>query len=175
MKKLTKKAKTLSLLILLAAVLLVPTVQAVKPNGPSADKGLHNEKRKVKHLYLYEKDPETWQPVEDGAWGKLTILTHKDKYIFNGHGLDLDSDYSLINYAPGTDWTVPDINPWPAADSLGIGDGATNEEGNIHIKGSLSQTLVGKMWLVLSNDFSEGTGMTGWTPTSYLFEYDLIN
>ena len=40
------------------------------PNGPSG-------KSHISHLYLYEKDPATWEIVEGGAWGKM-------KYNYEG-------------------------------------------------------------------------------------------
>jgi hypothetical protein len=149
-----------------------------KNGRPAASNGLNNEKSPVQHLYLYEKDPDEWDIIDDGAFGKLTILTHKDKYIFNAHRLNPVLDYSLINYAPGTDWSEePYPNPWPGEGSVEINSGTTNEEGNIHMKGEWDLETEGKIWLVLSDDFdsvSEPTKMIGWNPTQYLFEYDLI-
>jgi hypothetical protein len=187
-----RKTKTLVILtiILLALSITTPMVSAKKEsnngkrlakgkNGrPAASNGLNNEKSPVQHLYLYEKDPDTWDIVDEGAFGKLTILTHKDKYIFNAHRLDPILDYSMINYAPGTTWDpYPEPDPWPGEDSVEINSGTTNEEGDIHMKGEWDSETEGKIWLVLSNDFdaeSEPTKMIGWNPTEYLFEYDLL-
>ena len=187
MKKLSMKAKSLSVLILLAASMIVPLALA---KGPGSGKGLQKGKDKEKHLqaafnglnkdkgamhlYLYEKN-ETWGIVEGGSWGKITYIPHRDKFIFNGHGLEPDVMYDLINYAPGTDWGEdPYPEPWPGVSSTEIASGSTNEDGNIHLKGSWSENIEGKVWLVDSDDFDLGTGMTGWTPTEYLFEYDLL-
>lgn len=191
----TLRLKLFSILILLIVSMIAPTVMA----KPDSDKGLHKGKDKEKHLqsaynglnkgngaqhlYLYEKDPETWEIEEDGAWGKITYIPKKNKFIFNGHGLGEGGEmYDLINYAPGVDWTSdPYPNPWPGEESTEIASGIVNEEGNIHLKGSWSGTNVegtygidGKVWLVLSDDFVLDTGMVGWNPTEYLFEYDLI-
>jgi hypothetical protein len=191
----TLRLKQLSILILLIATMIAPTVMA----KPGSDKGHHKGKDKekhlqaaynglnkgngAKHLYLYEKDPETWEIVEDGAWGKITYIPKKDKFIFNGHGLEEDGvSYDLINYAPGVNWTRdPYPEPWPGENSTEIASGIVNEEGNIHLKGSWNGTIGeethnidGKVWLVLSEDFVLDTGMTGWTPTEYLFEYDIV-
>lgn len=151
-----------------------------KNGRPAASNGLNNEKSPVQHLYLYEKDPEAWDIVDQGAFGKLTIQTHKDKYIFNAHGLEPITDYYMINYAPGTVWDQdPYPNPWPGEGSVEINSGATNEDGNIHMKGEWDATTEGKVWLVLSDDFDaetdiDPTKMIGWNPTEYLFEYDLL-
>ncbi len=177
--KTNMKSKGLVLLILLVVSVALPMAFAGKPNGPSASNGLgkNKGKRKVLHLYLYEKD-ETWDAVEDGSWAKITYLTHKNKTIINAHGLEPGSNYSLINYAPGTNWTAvyegdtPD--PWPGVDSLEIASGTINEEGNLHLKANLDDYIDGKVWLVLSDDF-DGNQMTGWQPSDYLFEYDLIH
>jgi hypothetical protein len=144
-----------------------------KTGKPAASNGLNNEKSKVKHLYLFEKDSE-WNILDRGAWGKVTILTHKDKYIFNGHKVNTLLDYSLINYAPGTDWgEEPYPNPWPGEGSVEIGSGEPTEGGNIHLKGEWSSLIEGKIWLVDGIDF-DGDKMVGWNPSEYLFEYDIL-
>ena len=158
-----------------------------KTYTPAADNGLNKGKSPVEHLYLYEKDPTTWEIVPDGAWAKITILTHKDKFIFNGHGLEEFVDYSLINYAATMDWETyeydPDVSPddpWLMND-YDIGSATADEEGNVHIKGTWDieelpdYDIEGKIWLVLDNDHdSEINDLTAWTPESYLFEYDLL-
>ena len=125
----------------------------------------------------------TWEIIEGGSWAKLTILTHKDKYIFNAHELEHESEpyynYTLINYAPGTNWTAVyngDISdPWPGDGSKNFTSGQVNEGGNLHLKGELDMEIDGKVWLVLSNDYDyAGTQMIRWQPTEYLFEYDLL-
>ena len=179
MKKYLRKLKLITFLtILVLALSLTTTAYATKDdnkgkhlakgkNGhPSAENGMNNEKSPVTHLYLYEKDPDTWEIVEDGAVGKLTILTHKDKYVFNARGLELETDYSLMNY----------VDPWPGDGSTEIDKGTSNEEGTLHLKGDWDKTTDGKIWLVLDADFDPDAGppMQNWTPTSYLFEYALL-
>jgi hypothetical protein len=186
-----RKIKTLTFLTVLILALSLTTVAFASKdenNGKHLAKGKQIKTEKldeaekhrspVEHLYLYEKDPETWEIVEDGAVGKLTILTHKDKYIFNARGLELEMDYSLMNYAPGTDWseeTYP--NPWPGEDSTEIGKDTSNEEGTVHMKGDWDTATEGKIWLVLDADFDtdlDPSQMIGWSPTRYLFEYELL-
>ena len=53
------------MLFALCAVMVCTMAAAVfaGKNGPSG-------KSNVVHLYLYEKDPVTWEIVEDGTWVK---------------------------------------------------------------------------------------------------------
>jgi len=144
--------------------------------GPSGPAGKSN----IAHLYLYEKDPGTWDIEEDGAWGKMkyNLSGETFDFVFNGHGLEPETDYTLIYY--------PD--PWPGTGLICLGEGVVNEEGNVHIAASVETGDLpietdanypdgAKIWLVLSEDVdseSDPTQMTGWNPTEYLFEYDLI-
>ena len=140
-------------------------------------------KSNVGHLLLYEKDPGTWEIVEDGAWGKMQYRLSADKFrfVFNGHWLEPESSYTLLYY--------PD--PWPGEGLICLGEGMSNECGDVHIKAKLNTCDLpapfddnyedgAKIWLVLSDDVDcEGDDlvapqMTGWNPMEYLFEYDLI-
>ncbi len=133
------------------------TALAVKPNGHSAVNGLAHPGQ-VSQLYLYEKDA-SWNAVVGGAWGKMTFGSD---FVFNGHGLQPTTDYTLIRYK----------DPWPGS-PVCLAAGKSNAGGNINLSGIM---LDGgpKVWLVLSSDVNCGTGMTGWNPTSYLFEYNTI-
>ncbi len=129
-------------------------------------------------LYLYEKVPvPPWPIVEDGAWGKLRYNLAGDEfeYGFNGHGLESNKNYSLIYYPePQTTW------PWPVTV---IDAGMTNNGGNINLAGSIDlgkdlgdpqQDEGAKIWLVLTDDIKGEDNLTGWNPTEYLFENNLI-
>ena len=140
-------------------------------------------KSNIGHLYLYEKDAE-WVIVDGGAWGKMkyNLSGPRFNFVFNGHGLEPETEYSLIYY--------PD--PWPGEGLIVLGSGIVNEEGNIHIKGSVdtetdlpaeydanadpdpsgTEIYGAKIWLVLSDDVSEDPAqMIGWHhPGYYLFE-----
>ena len=132
-------------------------------------------------LNLYEKDPTTWQIVEDGARGKLKYNLSGDefKYRFKGRRLEAYTDYSLIYYPePQDTW------PWPVTV---IDAGVTNKGGKIKLAGSvdLGMDLDGpadeynpdggaKIWLVLTADINAGGELEEWNPEEYLFENNLI-
>lgn len=150
-------------------------------------------KSHIGHMYLFEKNQDTWDIVEDGAWGKMryTVKGPNFDFVFNGHDLEPETNYTLIYY--------PD--PYPGEGLICLGDSTTNEEGDVHIMGSpdtgdlpksydknsntkpTSLEKVGaKIWLVLSEDVdcncdsnNGNCKMYGWNPTEYLFEYDVIN
>jgi hypothetical protein len=150
-------------IVALLAIGFVGTVAA----GPA--QGI-NDKGKTEHLYLFEKDPATWEIVPDGAWGKMSFQA--DSFVFNGHGLEAGFIYSLVYY--------PD--PWPGTGLMVLGTGTADEFGDVHIAGDFDFTAIpiagdenagAKIWLVLSSDVGDGQ-MAGWNPTEYLFEYQLI-
>jgi len=138
--------------------------------GRSGEAGKSN----VAHLYLHEKDPSDWSIVEGGAWGKMKYNLEGSTFdfVFNAHGLDAGVEYTLIYY--------PD--PWPGTGLKCLGSAEANGGGNVHIGGSVdtgdlpiaADTNAGaKIWLVLSSDY-DGSEMTAWNPTEYLFEINLI-
>ena len=169
--------KLVLLLVVVALVLALPTaVLADKP-----EKGLKGLKGQagnstVAFVELWEKDPTTWNITEEGAWGKLKYNLEGPEFdfVFNGHGLEADTEYSLIYYA----------DPWPGTGGALIAGGTSNGGGNIHLAGSTDIGTLpaeedendgAKIWLVLSDDYDADAGeMTGWNPEEYLFEYDLI-
>jgi hypothetical protein len=81
-------------MLALIPILLVATLALAA--GPSKTSG----KSDMAQLYLYAKDPVTWNIIPDGAWGKMSYSSNS--FVFNGHGLTSGTDYSLIYY--------PDIN-----------------------------------------------------------------
>lgn len=147
---------------------------AGNPRGKTGQAGNSN----TAHLYLYEKDfndPE-WPVIEDGAWGKMRYFLSgwEFDFVFNGHGLEPDMEYTLIYY--------PD--PWPGDGLICFGSGIADFEGDVHIKGHLDtgdlpgafdENPGAKIWLVLTADVDcIGQSMIGWNPVEYLFEYELI-
>lgn len=144
---------------LLLGSLALP-VLAGSPKDPADYNGL-NHSGNASQLYLYEKtgDPD-WDIVSDGAWGKLTFTD--EKYSFQGHGLEPNTDYTLIRYQ----------DPWPGS-PVCLGADTSNNGGNLALTGDM-QAGGPKVWLVLTSDVNCGVGMTGWNPTEYLFEYNTI-
>ncbi|MHC4642952.1 MAG: hypothetical protein ACYS32_15025 [Planctomycetota bacterium] len=158
MKSIKSKWVMGAIVLSLIAVIIVPVIA----KGPSKQAGKSN----IAHLYLHEKDPDTWEIVEDGAWGSEL------DFVFNGHALVPGEEYTLIYY--------PD--PWPGDGLIELGSGIANDEGDVHIKESVDtgdlpaeddENEGAKIWLILSSD-SDGSQMVGWNPMEYLFEYDLI-
>jgi hypothetical protein len=143
------------------------------PKGPSGPAGKSN----VAHLYLHEKDPETWDIIEGGAWGKMKFNLSGSvfRFVFNGHGLVPGSVYTLIYY--------PD--PWPGTGLICLGSEEADDFGNVHIKNIVDTGDLpleedenkegAKIWLVLFDDVKCDAGMVGWNPSEYLFEYDTIS
>lgn len=183
--------KLLVVLITGLALLSLAVVPAVAgKNGPAG-------KSNVAHLYLYEKVPSgEWPILDGGAWGKMKYNLEGPEFcfVFNGHGLEPNTDYSLIYYA----------DPWPGNGLTGlagalIASGTTNRGGNIHLGGCedletdlphsddanasfTSPPCAGypcpgaKIWLVLSDDYhATQPKMIAWNPADYLFEYELIS
>jgi len=157
-------------LILVLIVLLISALSVGVLAGKTGQAGKSN----TAHLYLHEKDAD-WVIVEDGAWGKMkyNLSGSEFNFVFNGHGLEIGLEYTLIYY--------PD--PWPGTGLICLGSGTVNEEGDVHIAESIDTgdlpiaadtNLGAKIWLVLSADVSCDNNMIGWNPTEYLFEYDLI-
>jgi hypothetical protein len=168
-----KKVLIAIVFALAVGVLAVP----VRSDGPSGESGKSN----IGHLYLYEKDPTTWENIEGGAWGKMKYILSGEAFVFvfNGHGLEPGTEYTLIYY--------PD--PWPGSGLICFGSDTADESGNVHIKGATEtgklppDELVdencadgAKIWLVLSNDVGcdDEHKMTAWNPTEYLFEAAMI-
>jgi len=174
-----KKYLVVLLAVLMVAALAVGPLAAGK-TGPAG-------KSNVAFANLCQKD-SNWDPVS-GGWGKLKYNQKGSTFdfVFNGHGLDPDTSYTLIYYA----------DPWPGNNpGAWIASGTSNSGGNLHLAGSIDlginlpdptdanysatpwdPTAGAKIWLVPSSDYNSGsdtTGpMTGWNPNDYLYERDM--
>ncbi|MCD6532624.1 MAG: hypothetical protein J7L25_00925 [Deltaproteobacteria bacterium] len=151
-----------------------------KEKGKSGQAGKSN----IGHLYLYEKTDDgsdDWPIVDGGAWGKMkyNLSGPEFNFVFNGHGLPIGQDYTLIYY--------PD--PWPANGLICLGSGIVVEDeyvegvGNVHIKGSVETGDLpiesdynysdgAKIFLVPTDDVvcgDQGT-MVGWHGELNLYE-----
>ena len=168
-----KKLLMIAIVVAVLASLIATPVLAKGKDGQSG-------KSNVGHLYLYEKD-SNWDIVPDGAWGKMkyNLSGPTFDFVFNGHGLEAGSDYTLIYY--------PDKegNPWPRTGIRCLASGTANEYGDIHLANSVELNsdlpmaddinTSAKIWLVESSAVNCSTNtMSGWNPTEYLFENDLI-
>ncbi|MFQ5987641.1 MAG: hypothetical protein ACE5H6_02195 [Dehalococcoidia bacterium] len=161
-------------LVLAISLAVAAPVMAGK-HGPAG-------KSNIAHLYLYEKVPSgDWPIVEEGAWGKMkfNLSGPTFDFVFNGHELEENTEYTLIYYPDKTG------NPWPRTDIRCLASGSSNEDGDIHLAGSveLGSDLPmavdinsgAKIWLVESSAVDcETNTMSGWSPTEYLFEHNLI-
>jgi len=164
-------------LILVLIVLIIGALTVGVMAGKTGQAGKSN----VAHLYLYEKMDDgsmDWPAVEGGAWGKMkyNLSGNEFEFVFNGHGLVADMDYTLIYY--------PD--PWPGNGLICLGDGIANVDGDVHIAGLVDTgdlPAIGdenhadgaKIFLVLSDDVDcVDQKMTSWNGVKYLFEGELI-
>lgn len=172
--------RKLAICVLMCAVLALAAstvalgAKSAKAQIPNGQAG----KSHIGHLYLFEKDPTTWEIVDGEARGKMkyNISGPEFDFVFNGHGLEPELEYTLIYY--------PD--PWPGYGLIVLGEGMSDLDGNVHIKNIVNTGNMpsetdenypdgAKIWLVLTNDVdTTAQSMIGWNPTEYLFEYDLI-
>ncbi|MBA7541700.1 hypothetical protein ES705_34016 [subsurface metagenome] len=174
-----KKYLILVLIVLVMSALIIGVPAAKEGKVPHGPAGGSN----IAHAYLYEKD-SIWDIVPEGAWGKMKYNQEGSTFdfVFNGHGLVEGEDYTLIYYPDKTD------NPWPREEIICLGSGIANAELDVHIMGSVdtgtdlpavwddAEYDGAKIWLVLSADIDcDDRVMSGWNPTEYLFEYDVIN
>ncbi len=172
MKMEWKKSISYLIIVLVVLGLFGNLSQACGPNEPAG-------KSHVSHLYLYEKNPTTWDVISNGSWGKMKygVSGEEFEFVFNGHNLTSGQNYTLIYY--------PD--PWPGDGLICLGTDTANKEGNAHIAESVDTGNLpnetdenfpdgAKIWLVLSSDVDcENSKMIGWNPAEYLFEHNLIN
>lgn len=176
-----KKSLFLFLAFSFLAFCLISNVKAKGKHGPAG-------KSNIAHLYLYQKDPDTWEIVEDGAWGKMkyNLSGPTFNFVFNGHGLEPGLEYKLIYY--------PD--PWPGKGLICLGEGVANGGDNVHIANLVElntdlpaeyddnycypeewddENCGARIWLVLTNNVDcDNQTMTRENPEEYLFEHNLI-
>lgn len=179
MRKRISTTSGIAALSVLAMLAFATIAYAAKPTPiPAAVNGLEHPGQ-ASQLYLYQKNPLNWDEiVSGGAWGKMMFNSDKSTFVFNGHALEPNTDFSLIYY--------PD--PWPGDGLMVLGMGTSDANGNVHIAGNdfdfglipiesdLNKDNGAKIWLVLSSDVDDvdPTKMIGWNPTEYLFEYNVL-
>lgn len=137
-------------------------------------------------LTLENKNPTTWAPIEgDEIGGTLTYNTSGSTFIysFTGKVPQPSTGYCLIYYA----------DPWPGdgktqSTGMDINCGSSGANANLFLSGNQNlgtdlpnlddQNYPGgaKLQIVLDADYDNANDkMTGWNPSSYLFELNLIN
>ena len=113
-------------------------------------------------LFLDNKsgDPD-WYFVADGTWG---ILTWGSSGELVAQGLESGTGYDLITY----------VEPWPGTVGV-ICSGTSGSDGKLSVSNcDPTAGYEGKIWLVLDSD-NDGSQMTAWQPTRYLFESNLVD
>ena len=179
---LVREGKTINKKILIAitmvALMTLPIIQvlAINPNSKAPTNGV--EKSKNDHLYLFEKDEESWIIVDDPKWAKINFNNKQNKYVLNAHGLTPSEEFELICY----------FDDWPGEGSVSLGNATSDSNGNLHMKNYIDidalhtaalDTIGGedvKIWLVPADDFDNvQLKMVGWNPGEILFEFDLLN
>lgn len=166
------KRLLMAAVVVAIAASLMSTPVLAKGDNPANNRSGGVGKSNNAFLYLYEKDPVSWNISwgEDMALGKMKFNLEGQTFdfLFNGHGLEAATNYSLIYYPePQTTW------PWPVEV---LATGMSNDEGDIHLDGSVELPdglSDAKIWLVLDGDIVGGE-LSGWNPSEYLFEHNLI-
>ncbi len=113
------------------------------------------------------------------AWGKMNynLVGPYLKFVFNGHGLEVDMDYTLI-YAPN----YPE---WDETGLICLGSGTSDEFGDVHINERIYDLCDlpspddanngAQLILALTEDVDcDGAAMNAWNSPLYLFGYNLI-
>ena len=131
-------------------------------------------------LELENKNPTTWMPIIDGRSGTLTYNQAGPTfdYTFTGQGLQASTNYCLIYYA----------EPWAGnhpgaliATMTTDGSGSVTQSASVNLNMDLPTSpdyrypAGAKIWLVPCSGYdSVNKKITGWNPTSYLFENNPI-
>jgi len=157
-----------SAFIMTALFSLATVAFAGKPNGPAAYNGLNRGSSDMQHLELYAKDAD-WAPIVNGPSGKLTF--NSDRFVFNGHKLQPNTDYTLIVYDQ-----IDDGEAWPGTGPA-LASGTSSNGGNLNLRNVFVSTVLddAKIWLVPTSDVNQAGELTSWNPANYLFEYARVS
>lgn len=143
--------------------------------GPDGQAGRSH----VAHLNFSQRDPETGDPVDDGAWGRMMYFWQGPTFdfVFNGHELPAGVEYELT-YQPESEGGT--------SSAVCLGGGIVNEDGDLHIAESVEldgdlpvpedASEEGAMLaVVLSEDVDcESEEMLAFMPEDYLFGNSLV-
>lgn len=140
-----------------------------QPGGPNGQAGMSS----IAHLNFSQQDPESGEPIEDGAWARVMYrwIAPMFDFVFNAHELEPGDEFTLT-YQP---------QPLPSSGVICLATGEVNEEGDLHLQDAfeLDSDLPAEydenqdeatLALVSTGDVDCETGeMTAWTPENYLF------
>ena len=121
-------------------------------------------------LYLYAKDPATWQVIKGGAWAELTINRPSGKFTLAAHGLLPKTEYALVR------------NAGQAPEGQVLARIFTDRRGDFRATGVWREWKE-KFWVVLGkdlqgnpHDFKPGMRavLKDWHPQQYLFESEIL-
>jgi hypothetical protein len=175
-----KKYLVCALVVLFIAGLVTAAVAAPKPGDYMPNWKPPKSQSNIAHLYFYEKD-DNYVVIDGGAWGKMkyNLSGSTFDFVFNGHGVLPNTDYTLIYY--------PD--PWPGSGLICLAQGWSTAGGEIHLADSVETNsdlpimgdtnLGAKIWLVTSG-YVDCTNqvMSGWpssiAASGWLWEHHLI-
>lgn len=103
-----------------------PGLCGTEGEGPEGQSGRSH----VAHLNFSQRDPETGDPLEDGAWGRMMYFWQGPTfdYVFNGHELPAGVEYELT-YQPESEGET--------SSAICLGGGVVNEDGDLHIAESV--------------------------------------
>jgi len=131
-------------------------------------------------VILDNKDPITWETIEDNRSGQLTYNTSGSTFDYSliAAGLNASTEYSLIYYADS--W--PGNNPGALIGThITDGSGAISALGqsvnlNMDLPDQLDDNYPAgaKVWLVPSSNYNGIDSLIVWNPETYLFETKLI-
>ena len=137
--------------------------------GPSGQAG----KSSIAHLSFSQIDPDTGEPVEDGAWARMMYRWTAPlfDYVLNAHAVQPATEYELT-YQP---------EPMPTSGIVCLGTGTSNPGGELNLQDAFDIAThlpaaydeneeEAQLALVLAADVDciEGE-MINWSPEDYLF------
>jgi len=140
-----------------------------QPGGPNGQAGLSS----IAHLDFSQQDPDTGDPIEDGAEARIMYrwMAPLFDFVFNAHGLEPEGEHTLT-YQP---------QPLPSTGVICLASGVVNEEGDLHLQDAfdIDTDLPASyddnpdeaiLALVDAADVDCETGeMNAWLPENYLF------
>lgn len=121
---------------------------------------------KTWRLHLFAKDPTTWEVIEGGAKGELTIERSSGRFTLTASGLMTNTEYALVRF----EGDPPFVQV--------LARGYSDSQGDFSCAG-VWQRWSRKFWVVPGKDLKENskdfwTGarneLRTWHPEEYLFE-----